>query len=224
MTAKAAKTEAEWRAYRDPRDLLHKLGDQVNPRKLRLFACACCRQMPEVQAHVRYQQVVEVVERYADGQATGADMQAALSEAHPPACTWVGEALGNLKGFDVAGSFAAPNLHAASEHAARAVRDASGALDWSAARRRQVALLCDLIGDLIHHPALDPAWLRRNNETARKVARAIYEDHGFGDLPVLADALEEAGCSDAVLLDHCRRPGDHVRGCWVVDFILAKDR
>ena len=54
------------------------------------------------------------------------------------------------------------------------------------------------------------------------LAQAIYEERRFGDLPVLADALEEAGCTDADILSHCRGPGPHVRGCWVVDLLLGK--
>jgi hypothetical protein len=54
------------------------------------------------------------------------------------------------------------------------------------------------------------------------LAQAIYNDHRFGDLPILADALEEAGCSATDILDHLRGPGPHVRGCWVVDLLLGK--
>jgi hypothetical protein len=54
------------------------------------------------------------------------------------------------------------------------------------------------------------------------MAQAIYEGRRFADLPVLADALEDAGCADAALLGHCRGPGEHVRGCWVVDLLLGK--
>ena len=45
----------------------------------------------------------------------------------------------------------------------------------------------------------------------------------FGNLPVLADALQDAGCENADVLDHCRGPGSHVRGCWVVDLVLGKE-
>jgi hypothetical protein len=55
-----------------------------------------------------------------------------------------------------------------------------------------------------------------------QIALAIYEDHRFADLPVLADALTEAGCADADLLGHLRSPGPHVRGCWAVDLLLGK--
>ena len=54
------------------------------------------------------------------------------------------------------------------------------------------------------------------------LARTIYEERAFDGMPVLSDALEEAGCNDADILDHCRQAGPHVRGCWVVDLILGK--
>jgi hypothetical protein len=55
------------------------------------------------------------------------------------------------------------------------------------------------------------------------LAGTLYEERAFDRLPILADALEDAGCSDAIVLDHCRNPGLHVRGCWVVDKILGKE-
>jgi hypothetical protein len=60
--------------------------------------------------------------------------------------------------------------------------------------------------------------------TARvvRLAQLIYDQHHFGDMPVLADALEEAGCTDEAILSHCRGRGPHVRGCWVVDLLLGK--
>jgi hypothetical protein len=54
------------------------------------------------------------------------------------------------------------------------------------------------------------------------LATAIYEESAFDRLPILADALEEAGCTDVELLGHLRGPGPHVRGCWVVDLITGK--
>jgi hypothetical protein len=55
-----------------------------------------------------------------------------------------------------------------------------------------------------------------------KLSRAIYDDRAFDRLPVLADALEDAGCTDRTILAHCRSGGEHVRGCWVVDLLLGK--
>ena len=58
--------------------------------------------------------------------------------------------------------------------------------------------------------------------TISNLAQSIYTDRAFERMPILADALEEAGCNDAAILGHCRGPGPHVRGCWVVDFLLGK--
>ncbi len=68
-------------------------------------------------------------------------------------------------------------------------------------------------------PTPDPSWL---TPTVVGLARAIYEDRAFHNLPVLADALEEAGCSDAGVLEHCRGGGEHTRGCFVIDMLTGR--
>ncbi len=62
-----------------------------------------------------------------------------------------------------------------------------------------------------------------NGNTVQKIARGIYDDRAFDRMPILADALEEAGCTDIEILNHCRQPGEHFRGCWVVDLLLGKE-
>ena len=80
-----------------------------------------------------------------------------------------------------------------------------------------------LIGPLLFRPvALNTAWLAWNDGTIPKLAQAIYDDRAFDRLPILADALEDAGCTDADILGHCRGGGEHTRGCWVVDLVLGK--
>jgi hypothetical protein len=69
---------------------------------------------------------------------------------------------------------------------------------------------------------VDPAWLAWNGGTVVKLAEAIYAGRAFDRMPILADALEEAGCADANFLDHCREPGPHALGCWIVDLLLGK--
>lgn len=56
-----------------------------------------------------------------------------------------------------------------------------------------------------------------------ELARTIYDNRAFDLMPQLADVLEEAGCTNANILEHCRQLSDHVRGCWVVDLILGKE-
>jgi hypothetical protein len=87
----------------------------------------------------------------------------------------------------------------------------------------QADLLRCIFGNPFHLVSLDPGWLTWNGGTVAKLAQAIYEERRFQDLPVLADALEEAGCTNEGILVHCRRPGEHVRGCWVVDLLLGKE-
>ena len=85
-------------------------------------------------------------------------------------------------------------------------------------------LFHDLSGPRLFRPLpLDPRWLAWNDGAVRKMAQVIYDDRAFDRLPILADALEDAGCDNAAILSHCRGPGEHVRGCWVVDLLLGKE-
>ena len=68
--------------------------------------------------------------------------------------------------------------------------------------------------------AVDPSWL---TSAVVGLARGVYADRAFDMLPILADAIQDAGCEDEHLLGHCRRPGPHVRGCWAVDLLLGKE-
>jgi hypothetical protein len=89
-------------------------------------------------------------------------------------------------------------------------------------RHVQAALIREIFGNPFRPPAVDPAWLRWNDGTVPRLARVIYDERSFETLPVLADALEDAGCTDVALLQHCRSGAVHVRGCWAVDAILGK--
>jgi hypothetical protein len=88
--------------------------------------------------------------------------------------------------------------------------------------RGQAALLREIVGNPFQTWPSNPAWLRWQDGTVPMLARAIYSDHAFKRLPVLADALEDAGCTDAELLGHLRGPGPHVRGCWALDLLLGR--
>ncbi|MBN9519490.1 hypothetical protein J0H58_13365 [bacterium] len=84
---------------------------------------------------------------------------------------------------------------------------------------QQVALVRDIFGNPFQPVTFEPSW---RTTAVDGLATGIYEEKAFDRLPVLADALEDAGCSDGDILDHCRSQGEHVRGCWVVDLILGK--
>jgi hypothetical protein len=81
-------------------------------------------------------------------------------------------------------------------------------------------LLRDIFGNTFRPVAFDPAW---RTSTAVAIARGMYESRDFGAMPILADALQDAGCDSGDVLGHCRGPGPHCRGCWVVDLVLGKE-
>jgi hypothetical protein len=94
------------------------------------------------------------------------------------------------------------------------------------AQRAEAEAQCRLIRDLFVNPfrpphALDPAWLRWHDGVVVALAQDIDDGRAFDRMPILTDALQDAGCEDADLLDHCRGPGPHARGCWVIDLILG---
>ncbi len=83
----------------------------------------------------------------------------------------------------------------------------------------QCGILREILGNPFRPVVADPAWL---TPTVQSIAAALYADRSFDRLPIFADALEEAGCTNTDVLLHCRKPGEHVRGCWVVDLVLGK--
>jgi hypothetical protein len=90
-------------------------------------------------------------------------------------------------------------------------------------RQHQARVLHCIFGNPFRpSPSLPSVTLAWNDGTVRRIAQGIYIDRAFDRLPILADALEEAGCTNADILAHCRQPGEHVRGCWVVDLLLGK--
>jgi hypothetical protein len=92
-----------------------------------------------------------------------------------------------------------------------------------AEKHAQADLLRDVIGPVrTEEPARDGLWLTWNGGAVVKLAQAIYNDRAFDNLSILADALEDAGCTNRHMLDHYRQSGEHARGCWVVDLLLEK--
>ena len=84
-------------------------------------------------------------------------------------------------------------------------------------------LIRDIFGNPFRPAQIDNSWLTWNNKTIPRIAQLIYDERKFEDLPILADALTDAGCNDEQILEHCRQKGGHVRGCWVVDLLLGKE-
>jgi hypothetical protein len=212
-------TEVEWLTCTDPQLMLEFLRSKASDRKLRLFACACCRRQWHELDDPRSRAAVESAERFADGE---------LSKSRCKADRTAALAISKREDFGYdAHTYAAA---ACGSFPVRADLIADLVAGWpgdEASEQKekvnQAAILRDFFGPLSFRlVVLAPAWLRWNHGTVPAIARRIYDGRAFHDLPILADALEDAGCTGADILTHCRQPGEHVRGCWVVDLILGK--
>jgi hypothetical protein len=243
--------DATWQTSGDPQKMLgwlRELGRVTRTkggrRKLRLFACACCRRLWDHLPNDACRRAVEINERYADGLADKAEV-AAVREA-----LW-----SEVEGLTRRVPLAAPDeqqrlittshlteavFYALQDEAWMAAKTCYWAADsaavlasgagpdvsaWAKAlpveRRAQCDLLRDIFSNPFKLPAVQPAWLKWNHRTIPGIARGIYDDRAFDRLGILADALEDAGCTDAVILNHCREPGTHVRGCWLIDLLMG---
>jgi hypothetical protein len=232
-------TEAEWLACTHPglmREFVQQRG-KFSDRKLRLFAVCCCRRIwrliPE-----GAKEAVEVAERYADGLATADELAAAHTRAEAVLAD-IDEASGDpdhaCGSAGIAASFSAvedeyrdvyaSGVPCEASHAAAFAAGPMGGAAWLSACAAEDSAQCELLRDVFGNPfrlvAADPSWLSWSGGNVGKLCRRIYDHKQFDLLSVLADALEAAGCANAEILTHCRRPDEHVRGCWVIDLLLA---
>jgi hypothetical protein len=227
-------TEWQWLNRTDPQKMLHFLGNTLSLRKGRLLACACCRRVAPA-ANNPDLTLNELSERYADGMATVEEINRVPDPTYSSSIR-----LGDC--FTVATRLAVhaairTNIYSACSYAVMVRRDharsetgyannverCDAMLAATAAEATaQTELIRDIVGNPFHPVILKPAWLAWNDGTVPKIARAIYDERAFEQMPILADALEDASCDKADILAHCRSEGPHVRGCWVVDLILGK--
>ena len=216
-------TEAEWDACGDAEVMLAFLKGQVNRRKMRLFACSCCRRIWSRLSDERSRRAVEAAERYADGLISHADLKqawAASSEAiQGPVVSYSGQ---SVAAYAVKHA-ADPNRFSLVEAISMASHAGIYSQNhWLAEKAAQAILLHDQLPNPFRPIVLDQSWLAWNDSAARKLAQSLYDDCAFDHLPLLADALEDAGCANQAILDHCRSGGEHVKGCWAVDLLLGK--
>jgi hypothetical protein len=237
-------TEAEWLGCDDPETMLEFVQGKVSERKLQLFAVACCRRISHLLKDKRSQDVIEVLEQFAEGEVR----EGALSEAEEAAGDVWHTAAFSESGFSHAETDASHAVWEAVRFPQDAVEAASrssalAATGWSKThftqeytmeqtrpyipqeRHVQAALLRDLLGPLPFRDVRVPvSVLSWNDGCVVKLATAIYEEREFTPkrMGVLADALEDAGLKDEEVVRHCRQEGAHVRGCWVVDLLLGK--
>ncbi len=202
-------TETEWERCTDPVAMLEflRVCGPMDARKLRLFAVACLRRVWD-RINQRGRTAIETAERYADGRAGPEELRAARL-----ACRAAGS---GAAWYAAAGDpfIAARNaaLSAQSGYAPGPARETE--------RTTQAALLRDILGNPLRAaPTIDRACLTAD---AIALAAVIDEEGVFDRLPLLALRLEEAGCQNPEVRDHCRALRLHARGCWVLDLVLGR--
>ena len=220
-------TEAEWNACADPELMLEFLRGKASDRKLRLFAVACCRHLGNLITDKYSRKALTIAERYADGEVSAEKLRFVWGDARRAAQVasrqdrQTAEAT-PMWAVSLACESDIERVLQAVSLTARCMAFPFDSAGFAAAQCDQATLLREIISNPFRLVALDPAWLAWNDGAAPKLAQAIYDNRAFDRLPLLADASEDAGCTDAAILAHCRSPGEHVRGCWVVDMVLGK--
>ena len=232
-------TEDEWLHGDDLAAKIHYLGEGYSFRKARLFAVACGRTVRAINDSADGRRALDALERLADD--PGGVNRYVLYRTFRRARVLFPPGLWNPDEFaDLAVNWSytthsARVMNGAAAVCAEAAARIATGRGWGtgsrppepavhealqrAAFREYDRLLRDVAGNPFRPVAWDAAW--RTADVAG-VARAIYEERAFDRLPVLADALMDAGCEEDTVIRHCRRPGPHVRGCWVVDAVLGK--
>jgi hypothetical protein len=223
-------SEAERRAIRG-----YLERDTVR-RKLALFAFACCRLVWDEVADGRSREAIETAERYIDGLASRDQLNETSLASHH-ARNSIGRTRGADRAKDHVRRVAANACWAATsallgkgvsgEDVMMAAAESADVAVWAGlyadpldARTGQAQLLRCVVSNPFQPIAFDPAW---RTQTAVAITRGMYDGRDFAAMPILADALQDAGCEHEGILDHCRKPGEHVRGCWVVDLVLGME-
>ena len=222
-------TEQEWLACTDPQKMLDFLRGKVSDRKLRLFAVACCRCLRDLLWDAALEDAIRVAEAVADNRRSKSTQVRAWNKVERLRPR-------SLQRQHVKMAVASairpdpfmPGYVAESAMFALADLPDKSRTTINRLRRGERTVQAHLVRDIFDDPfrptpPLPPAVLAWNDGTVPKLAQAIYEDRAFNRLPILADALEEAGCNNADILAHCRQPVPHVRGCWALDLILGKE-
>jgi hypothetical protein len=228
-------TEDKWQRCPDAKPMLKFLEGRAKRRKLRLFACAMCRLSVHLLVGLDGERLLREAEEAADQ--GGNEVGIPLSNEE-------------LKEYAARHSINArgPEAQRGEVEASHLLQRCRGDVapvnqsEWLAAWHNamfaqypflctdpdseaggpadQVAALLDIFGNPFRHSAFSPGW---QTDAVVGLARSMYDSRDFGVMPILADALEDAGCDSADMLAHCRSPGRHVRGCWLVDLVLANE-
>jgi hypothetical protein len=229
-------TEADWLHGGNLAQMLRFANDRLGARKARQAAVAWCRRVAELFRDARCRRAWETVRRCAGGDVDAHELDAARAHVvsfldYDPVSYEVFVEAAHALYYALSADFSDPRtLLNAAEHAATArAHHAPGRAAarlffrqdaWLAERAYQCDVLRDLAGNPFREVRIDPAWVAANDGAAVRLARVIDAERRWEDMPILADALEEAGCTSADVLAHCRGAGPHENGCWVLDLLL----
>jgi hypothetical protein len=209
-------TEAKWLRKPDLYALEKFIRKAGNRRRLRLVACACIRADWEI-APVGARKAIQAGEALADGELA----RDALAIAEEEAVRDFMDLSLPSDGREIARRA----IWLVNQNARMALDQvlwegiASAADGGNEVRKRRATMILDIFGNPFRLVIVDPSWRTSNVVT---LAEAIYQDRSFDGMPILADALMDAGCNNDDILNHCRQPSEHVRGCWVLDLLTGR--
>jgi hypothetical protein len=212
-------TEPDWLSSTDPQAMPTFLRDRgpVSERKLRLLACACCREVRYQLANDARREAVELSERVADDSSLLDEMWRAEEAARATSTDGRGCSFSGRKGAGY--NAALYTAIGAMWHIDRVLESTQLLAARPTFARTQRGMIRDIFGNPFKPVPFEPSW---RTEAVVALARGIYEERAWDRMPALAAALEGAGCAEPEVLEHCRGPHCHVRGCWVVDAVLGR--
>ena len=216
--------ELNWLTSQDPIQVLRELplSWSLSARRDRLIAVAFCRRIKGLFIEQGTHDAIGLLEQIADGEIANSELSRI---ANTVVEDW--DVYEFTSAFDDAQRVAVQAVYDAicSETPAfSALQRTIEATTFRGTQATVIPSLANLIRDVAGNPFCPVTFATEwRTSTVTALAETIYADRTFGNLPVLADALEDAGCEHADILSHCRGPGPHVRGCWVVDLVLGKE-
>ncbi|MDY3558780.1 hypothetical protein R5W23_005937 [Gemmata sp. JC673] len=228
-------TEAEWQTATVLNGMVDCARLTASERKFRLFGCACCWRLKDDLPYGCAERIA-AAEQLADGDVSEAEYLARFAVASQGRLeSGSVRGAGRLAVHSLLNSTAAgvkqTGLATASARAliqckwqfGKSYHTGQHSIRFGNLLAHEQAQQCVLFRDIFGNPfrpvTFSPEW---RTDTTAALAAQMYESRDFGAMPVLADALQDAGCDSDDILNHCRGPGPHVRGCWVVDLVLEK--
>lgn len=212
-------TEEEWLACGDPKTMVTWLSGRITPRKNRLLLLACCRTYPEVEL-VELNPALAAAERHIEGVMSSDE------------ASWWAEETNRLKTRQVEEQ---DFEKAALARTVQYIFEEPGVAfpgylywhneyPWPKLKEESDRISCCFIREVLNpfsSPLVEPSWLTSD---VLALTCGIYEERAFDRMPILADALQDAGCTNEDVFSHCRDANQtHARGCWIVDLLLGKE-